>query len=105
MERNEEEKLLHDLFPGLNSGKIEEKPEEDEEIFLYIWKENKILFDIFQVLRSYLSEYYTIPTSLLVEMLKEEDLRIRENSLLISYIHYGYVSILVAKDKNGRENS
>lgn len=92
------------MFPDLNSGK-EEEIEEDEEIIFYLWEENEILFEIYKVVNKFLSEYYVIPASFMADIIKEEGLPVRSSSNSIAYIHHGYVSIILAKDKHGREDT
>ena len=69
---------------------------EKEEIF-YLFDVNEKLFDIFKIIRYYLNEYYSLgaASAILLKLIEEQDLPVKESLELIPYIHSGYLTIIV----------
>ncbi len=96
----EKEESFSEAFPMFD---MEEDEEETVEEFFFLWDSNLKIYNIFQLLLPFLGEYYALaPTSqLLIELAKEEGLKLSLAISHISYIHNGYAStVLKNKDKD-----
>lgn len=90
----EREESFSAAFPMFD---MEEDEEEVTEEFFFLWDSNLKIYNIFQLLLPFLGEYYTLaPTSqLLIELAKEEGIKVSHAVSHISYIHNGYASIVL----------
>ena len=98
-----EEDLLKDLFPDLDNSEDEE-PEEDEVIIIFLWEEHKGIFDVYKILRNYISPDYELDSALLLALLTDNDLPITKSIKLLSFIHGSYVNTIIPPstgEKNG----
>jgi hypothetical protein len=54
-----------------------------------------VLFNIYKIIRNYLSEYYGIDSAVLLALIRDKELDVEETLYLIPFIHSGYLSIVV----------
>jgi hypothetical protein len=86
---------------------FEEEEEEKEEIqTFYLFWENFNSLDIYQIARSYvINEYYSLDSNVLLALIKDKRVKVTETLEAISYIHYGYLSVIIPTNSNkGVEN-
>ena len=92
-------------FPGLSFD--EEEAEEDIVEVIFIDEDSKDTWDIHEIAKRYLGEYYKIDPTLVVKLIENRNLPLERYLIEVSDLHYGYSSILLEemhKDlKNGRE--
>jgi len=77
-----------------------------EELFIYLWDNNKPLFDIYQIVRGYIiNEFYSLDSAVLLALITDNHLPITKSLKSISYIHSGYVAKILPKvNSNDRPN-
>lgn len=78
-----------------------EDEEEVEEIVYFLWDTNLVMYNIFQHIMPFLGEYYSLAptTTLLIELAKEEDIKVSKASFLIARIHNEFASIVLKPRK------
>ena len=74
-----------------------EEIEEEEPIMFHLWDRNLKAYNIFQLLLPFLGDYYSLaPTSaLVIELAKENGLKVSETVALVSRVHNGYASTVL----------
>lgn len=95
-------------FPGLKLTPTEEIEEEIQEDITYLWTTNYPVFEIYQIAKNYMTEYYGLDSLILVELIREQSLPLTRMLFLIPFIHSGFLSIVVPKPEekdNGREQN
>lgn len=80
-----------------------EKAEEDEEEYFYLWEGLEKLLEIYKICKNYLSEFYGLPENILLALVKEEGLPLKESLEKIPFIHSGFISVIspTEKESNG----
>lgn len=100
--------MYKDAFPGLEleeeEENVKEVTEDDFEIF-YLWDENDEIYQIFKIVSDYLLEYYVIDSTILIELIKDAKLPLRQSLTYIAYIRSGYRNILSARTDNGDKDT
>ena len=74
--------------------------EEIEEEIFYLIDENQKVFDLFMVLKNYLSEYYIIDSAILLRLIDEMKLPALETLKDIPLIHGSYTAMLLEAAKH-----
>ena len=75
--------------------------EEDEELF-FLDDDNVEVFEIYQVAKNYLGEYYKLPENIILALIQEAKLPLLENLQKIPIIHSGFLNVVMPKEeKNG----
>ncbi|MCK9622887.1 MAG: hypothetical protein M0R47_20420 [Methylobacter sp.] len=69
--------------------------EEDEIEVFYLFENNGKLFEIYKIAKDYLNEVYLLPENILLELLKEEKLPLKESLSKIPFIHSGFLNVIV----------
>ena len=97
-------------FPGLKLAATEETEEDNPEEHFYLWDINLPLFEVYQITKNYLSEYYGLDTLVIVKLIEAKNLNMVETLEKLPYIHAGYLSIVVpstseSSNENGREQN
>lgn len=94
-----------EAFPGLSFAENEQADLQDEIEIFYLWEENEKVFELYKILRNYLNEYYGLPENILLELIKEEKLPLKETLTKIPFIHSGFLDVVVPKgDSNGEQS-
>jgi hypothetical protein len=63
---------------------------------IYLWEEHLNLLDFYQIAQSYpINEFYSLNSQVLVSLIQEAGLSIRESLSNISSIHSGYLSVIL----------
>jgi hypothetical protein len=68
----------------------------DIEIF-YLWETNEQIFEVYKIIRNYLNEYYGLPQNILLELIREEQLPLKDTLFKIPFIHSGFLDVIVPK--------
>lgn len=101
----QKEKGLADVFPelGLEDDEVEEETEYEDTIS-YLWDINEDSYNIYVILRNFLSEHYAIDSTLLLRLIDEKKLALEQTLFNIPYIHSGYVATILPKEStsNGK---
>ena len=92
-------------FPGLSFD--EEEAEKDIVEYIYIDEDAKDAWEIFDIAKKYLGDYYRIDPTLVVKLIENRNLPLEKLLHEVADLHYGFSSILLEdlhKDlDNGRE--
>jgi hypothetical protein len=79
--------------------------EEIEPIYLFLWETNKPVYDLYLILRNYLTEFLSVDSAILLKLIEAKGLDLEQTLTDIPYIHSGYVSIISPEiPENGRSN-
>ena len=62
--------------------------------YFYLWEDNESLFEIYKILRVYLDEVYKIPENILLALIKEENLPLKDSLIKIPFIHSGFLEVI-----------
>ena len=71
--------------------------EEDEVVELFLWESNIEVFDVYKILRNYLTEYYGIDSAILLALIQDKKAELSTTLEKIPYIHSGYISVVSDK--------
>ena len=93
--RKAEEEHL-DAFPGLS---YDDEPEEVEveQMIIFLWEDALPFYDLYNILRDFLTKEYAIDTALMLRLIDEEKLDLKDSLRYIPYIHSGYISSILPK--------
>lgn len=64
---------------------------------LYLWDTNEDILSIFKSVRTFLGENYEFPENILLRLIDSKKLNLEDSLDRISYIHSGYVGVLMAQ--------
>jgi len=78
--------------------------EENELEYFFLWDTKEKVFDIYKILRNYLSEYYGIDSAVLLALIKELDVPVTRTLHDIPFIHAGYLDIILQENSNGSDS-
>lgn len=66
----------------------------DETIVIDLWECNSQVFELYKILYPFTKSDYTIDTTMLLALIKDFDIPLRETLVSVQYIHDGFVSII-----------
>ena len=89
--RNTRKKVEDDFFKTF-SAPGQAQVQKQEKRYIYIWKENKEVFKMYQLLTNYFGENYKIDSNVLIKLIEEKRLPFEETFQYIAYLHAGYIT-------------
>lgn len=104
-EARKKEKDLADAFPelGLEDDGVE-VVDEYEDTIIYLWDINEDSYNIYIIIRNFLSENYAIDSTLMLRLIDEKKLALEQTLFNIPYIHSGYLDVILPKATTSNGN-
>jgi hypothetical protein len=75
-------------------------PKDFQDEIFWLWETKKPVFDLFLILRNYLTPELMFDTTLLIRLVDKRGLDLEETLLDLPFILHGYLSIVTAKTES-----